>query len=35
MANRIRLSALLPADFTLFRRNADVFVPIGQWNTPR
>ena len=25
---------VLPADFTLFRRNADVFVPIGQWNTP-
>src|SRR5262249_14571277 len=23
---------VLPADFTLFR-NADVFVPIGQWNT--
>jgi predicted permease len=25
---------VLPADFTLFR-TSDVFVPIGQWNTPQ
>ena len=28
------VAGVLPADFTLFR-NADVFVPIGQWNTPQ
>ncbi len=28
------IAGVLPASFTLFR-NADVFVPIGQWNIPQ
>ncbi|HSQ23593.1 MAG TPA: ABC transporter permease, partial [Pyrinomonadaceae bacterium] len=33
-AKSYSVAGVLPADFTLFR-NADVFVPIGQWNIPQ